>query len=166
MRRLLAVCLPMLLLSARAQAQQAADFHVSYVSTTQTHTVAYGLGAAIESILDVVPVVDVAATVGADYQRERGLGPGRGSLSLDVTLQPQRETTGLVPYAGGSVSANWSGGQLSEWPGMRPGFEAIAGLKFSFLASETVATRIEQRFGYVRGTEHKMTTRVGFILAI
>lgn len=166
MRRLLSVSLICLVLSSRAGAQQAADAHIGYTTTTQTHTVSFGIGGAIESIVDLVPVVDFALTVGADYERVRGLGPGRGSVSLDVTIQPQRETTGFVPYLGGGVSANWSGGQQSEWSGSRPGVDAIVGLKFSFLASETIAGRIEQRFGYVQGLEHHQTTRLGLIFAL
>ncbi len=166
MRRLLSVSLVCLVLSSRAGAQQAADVHVGYTTTTQTHTVSYGIGGAIESIVDLVPLIDVALTVGADYQRVRGLGPGRGSVSLDATIQPERETTGFVPYLGAGVSANWSGGQQSEWAGSKPGLDAIAGLKFSFLASETVAARIEQRFGYVQGVEHHSTTRLGLIFAL
>ncbi len=165
MRTFALFCLT-LLATPRAHAQQAVDLHISYATATTSNTVSLGAGAALETLLDLVPGIDVAATVGADYQRERALGAPRTSVSLDATIQPERQTTGLVPYAGGSVSANWSGGERSEFRGRRMGLDAIVGLKFSFLGSELVATRIEQRFGYVRGTEHRLTTRLGLIVGI
>src|SRR3954471_5399079 len=48
---------------------------------------------------------------GADYMREQHLGRGLATASLDLTLSRPTPNARFVPYAGGGLTFNWSGGQ-------------------------------------------------------
>jgi hypothetical protein len=69
----------------------------------------------------------------------------------------------VTPYAGGSASANWSGGDQSQWSGAKLGLETLAGLQAELGGS--LSGKVEERYGYVRGQEHALTTRVGVLLS-
>ena len=99
--------------------------------------------------------------IGAEYQRQRDNGPGRGRVSADLRFLPVRIQTALVPFIGGSVSANRSGGKLSEWPGTRTGLDALAGLLYVASDRSKIALSIQERFGYVVGMPHAFATEVG-----
>lgn len=99
--------------------------------------------------------------IGAEYQRQRDAGPGRGRVSADLRFLPVHLDLPFVPFVGGSLSANRSGGQLSEWRGTRTGLDALAGVLYVASDRSTIALSVQERFGYVVGQSHALATEVG-----
>jgi hypothetical protein len=140
---------------------QVLDVHGSYVPSTDARPASIGLGIGVGAPSTLGPIY-LLPSVGLDYLRAAHLGPGRGSAGIDMRLLPTRELSWGAPYVGASASANWSGGRQSEWQGTRLGVHALAGV---FLGDPhtRVAIKLEERFGYVRGQEHTMATRLGLV---
>ena len=108
------------------------------------------------------PFVEALASVAVEYQRQDDFGSGRGRVAAELRLLPRYDGR-FVPYAGGSVSANQSGGDLSEWSGTLPGIEALAGLMLVLNERVPVVVMVEERFGYVREQSHFTATHVGLM---
>ena len=143
---------------------QVFDVHGAFVPSVHSQPSAAGFGIAIAA-----PARLAAATLlpslGGDYVRRASLGPGRASAGLDVRLLPSAEGHWVVPFVGAGASANWSGGAQSEWSGGRLGLDALAG--FALGANNPhFALKIEQRFGYVVGADHRLTTRLGLLAGL
>jgi hypothetical protein len=139
--------------------QRQADLHANYVRMTRSESNAWGAGAALQLTWGGTQApINVGTSVGADYLKQEQGGPSQTSVTGDVTLQPGGGGS-VTPYAGGSASANWSTGRGAQWSGARLGLEGIGGLQVKL--SGALAVKAEERFGYVRGEEHALTTRVG-----
>jgi hypothetical protein len=151
--------------SAKAQ-QRSADLHLDYVRGLVTDANSWGAGAALQLTWggESAPV-KLNTSPGVDYTKQSGGGPGQTSLALDATVQPGGNSA-LTPYAGGSASANWSSGTNSQWSGSRLGLEAIGGLQFKPSTNSSLSWKAEERYGYVRGQEHTLATRVGVLISI
>ena len=147
---------------ARASAQ-VVGVHGLYVPSSDTRRASLGVGGDVGHIVSLGPV-GLWGALALEYQRQRNLGPGRGRVSADLRLVPGGRVGWLVPLVGGSVSANRSGGAQSEWPGTRLGLDALAGVVLIPSHGLPVGISIEERFGYVRGLEHALATRVGLRL--
>ena len=152
-------------LASPAAAQQLqGDAHGNYARGTQTKTDAWGAGAQIQANWGASSApVKLGTSAGFDYTKQ-DVGPSQSSLSADVTLQPGGAAS-VVPYAGGSVSANWSGTDYKQWTGAKRGLETLAGLQFKSQALGALSLKVEERFGYVKSQEHQLTTRFGAIVS-
>jgi hypothetical protein len=153
--------------SASASAQvRSADVHLDYVRGLVTDANSWGAGAAFQLTWGGKNApVKLNTSPGIDYTKQSGGGPGQTSLSIDATVQPGGNSA-LTPYAGGSVSANWSNGGNSQWSGSRLGLEAVGGLQFKPSKKSKISWKAEERYGYVRGQEHTLATRVGALISI
>ncbi len=148
---------------AAAQQQAQLDLHGNYVRTTQSWTTAWGAGGAVQVTWGGTQApINVGTSLGVDHTRQENGGPTQTSGTFDLTLQPGGSGT-LVPYVGGSASANWSGGEAAQWQGARLGLEAIAGLQIK--VARPLTLKGEERYGYVDGQEHTLTTRVGVLIS-
>jgi hypothetical protein len=146
-----------------AAQQMQADLHGNYARGEQTHANAWGAGGQLQATWGAQSAPVKVATSGAlDYTKQDNGGPSQTSLSTDVTLQPGGGGS-LIPYAGGSIGANWSGGDQKQWTGAKLGLETLAGLQIKTAAMGPISWKAEERFGYVRGQEHTLTTRVGVV---
>jgi hypothetical protein len=151
--------------SLQAQ-ERTADLHLNYARTTQTHQNSWGGGAALQLTWGGSNApAKLNTSLGADYTKQENGGPSQTSVSTDFTVQPGGSSA-LTPYAGGSASANWSGGAASQWSGSRLGLEAVGGLQFKPSPDANISWKLEERFGYVRGQEHQLTTRLGMLVSI
>jgi hypothetical protein len=147
---------------ARAQQTQL-DLHANFSTTTQSHDQSWGAGIGPQFTLGAEQApVRVSVSPGFDYLKQEQGGPSRESVSLDANLQPGGSAN-LTPYVGGSVSANWSSGAGKQWEGSRLGLETMGGLQLK--TGPAVTLKAEERFGYVRGQEHALTTRFGVLLS-
>ena len=131
-----------------------------YVPASSGRLASFG-GAADIGYMAAYGPLGVWGAIGGEYQRQREGGPGRGRVSGDLRFLPVRFQTSLVPFVGGSVSANRSGGKLSEWTGTRTGLDVLAGLLYSSSDKSVVGISAQERFGYVRGMPHAFATEVG-----
>ena len=159
-------CILMVAVAGSVAAQERnLDLHLDYVRGMTSHANSWGGGAAAQLTWggNSAPI-KVNTSGGADYTKQDNGGPSQTSAGLDVTLQPGGSSA-LTPYAGGSTSANWSGGNAKQWEGARLGLEAIAGLQFKPSPDANLAWKAEERFGYVRGQEHTLATRVGVLIS-
>ena len=147
---------------ARAQQPQL-DLHGSMAVGTSSHNKSWGGGAGAQFTVGDKPV-KVSLSPGIDYLKQENSGPSQTSLSLDLNLQPGRNSP-VTPYVGASASANWSGGDAKQWEGSRLGLETMAGAQVKF-GSSSVSAKAEERFGYVKGQEHTLTTRLGVLISI
>jgi hypothetical protein len=107
--------------------------------------------------------VSLSAAPSLDYLKQEHAGPSQTSASLDLDLQPGGSSS-VTPYAGVSAGANWSGGPAKQWEGARLGMEMLAGAQGK-LGSSRVSAKGEERFGYVKGQEHTLATRLGVLLS-
>ena len=157
MRTLLGAALAAALAAPAAAQQRQGDLHANYTRGTATHSTSRGAGANFQLTWggQRAPVT-MGTAAGVDYLKESG-GPSQWNLAYDGTVQVGHAD--LTPYAGGSASANWSTGRGAQWSGARLGLEGIGGLQVKL--SGALAVKAEERFGYVRGEEHALTTRVG-----
>ena len=155
---LLALACPALL---PAQVQPQADVHANYSRATQTETNSWGAGAQVQLVFGPSSApARLGTSLGGDFLKQEGGGPTQWNASLDAVVQVSARS--LTPYAGGSVGANWSTGDEAQWSGARGGLEAIAGTSVSLGPSGATSVKLEERFGYVRGQEHELGTRLGF----
>ena len=141
------------------------DLHLDYARGTSSHANSWGAGAAAQLTWggNSAPA-KVSTSLGADYTKQENSGPSQTSVSLDVTAQPGGSSA-LTPYAGGSTSANWSGGDAKQWNGAKLGLEVLGGLQFKPSPNSNLAWKAEERFGYVRGQEHTLSTRLGVLIS-
>jgi hypothetical protein len=150
--------------TAPAFGQQAQlDLHGNYVRTTQTWTTAWGAGGALQVTWGGQhDPINVGTALGVDRTKQENGGPTQTSGTFDLTVQPGGNSP-LVPYVGASSSANWSGGAGAQWTGARHGLEMIAGLQFK--PGGSVSLNAQERYGYVEGQEHTLTTRLGVLIS-
>jgi hypothetical protein len=166
MKSMLAVVAVIVTTAAVAGAQErAADLHLGYSRTTQSHLNSWGAGAALQLTWGGSNApIKVNTSPAADYMKQEKSGPGTASVSLDVTAQPGGSSS-LTPYAGGSVSENWSTGSAKQWTGARHGLEAIGGIQYKPSPSSTLSWKLEERYGYIYDSEHMLTTRAGVLIS-
>ena len=150
--------------SAAAAQQSLGDVHGDYVRGTTSKSNAWGAGAVYQLTFGAKKApVQLNTSIGADWVKQDNGGPSQTSLSYDATLQPGGGGA-FTPYAGGSVSANWSGGSNKLWDGAKLGLETLAGFQVK-LGPSGVSWKAEERFGYVRQQEHTLTTRLGVVVS-
>ena len=148
-----------------AAQQMQGDLHANYARGTQSHANSWGAGAQVQATWGGSSApVKVGTSGGVDYTKQEKSGPSQTSLGLDVTLQP-RGNGSVIPYAGGSVSSNWSGGDAKQWTGAKTGLETLAGVQIKASSLGPISWKAEERFGYVKGQEHQLTTRVGVMMS-
>ena len=149
--------------AARSQKAQI-DLHGNYVRTTQTWTTAWGAGGALQVTWGGQhDPINVGTALGVDRTKQESDGPTQTGGTFDLTVQPGGNSP-LVPYVGASSSVNWSGGAGAQWSGARHGLELIAGLQFK-PGVGSVSLNAQERYGYVEGQEHTLTTRLGVLVS-
>jgi hypothetical protein len=152
--------------AAPTAAAQMLDLHgIGSVETVRQST-SWGGGLGVGKVFMPADLALLGLAVGADYIREQHLGKGRATLSLDATLSPPNMPHGFVPYVGGGVGLNWSGGEFGEWTGARVGLDVTAGVRALLGSNERLGWKLEQRFGYVQGFEHAYATRFGVLVGL
>ncbi|HEX8850553.1 MAG TPA: hypothetical protein VF761_13560 [Gemmatimonadaceae bacterium] len=158
---LVGIAVAICLTAGPAAAQQSSgDVHADYMHGTTSKANSWGAGALYQLTFGGKQApLQLNTSLGADWTKQENSGPSQTSLSYDATVQPGGSGS-FVPYAGGSVSANWSGGSNKMWDGAKLGLETLAGFQVK-LGLNGVAWKAEERFGYVREQEHTLTTRVG-----
>ena len=162
---LLAACVAAACAARPAGAQEAqGDVHANYSRGTDTGTNAWGAGINFQLTFGGKAPLNLGTSAGLDYLKQEDGGPGQVNLSYDAVLQPGGDGS-ITPYAGGSVSANWSVGDAKQWDGAKLGLDAIAGLQFTVKALGDLSWKLEERFGYVRGQEHTLGTRRGVAIS-
>ena len=153
-------------LAPHAAAAQVIELHAVNSVETMNQSTSWGGGLNIGSVFVPMRVAVLGLSVGGDYIREQHLGKSLVTATLDATLAPAWGDATFVPYVGGGAGLNWSGGQLTQWPGARVGLDAIAGVKASLGTGQRVGWKLEERFGYVRGFQHAYSTRLGFLFGL
>lgn len=159
-----AVALVALLPRARAGAQLL-DLYGGSAQVTATRSTFFGFGAGLSSTWAPGDKLFVRARLGGDYLHEQHLGRAWSSGTLDVSIAPPMFGDAFMVYAGAGTSLNWSGGESSEWVGVRPGLSTFMGVAFEF-GESPLGALIEERFGYIKGTDHTLTTRVGLLVRL
>ena len=149
---------------ARAAAQLL-DVYGSSAQVTATRSTFFGFGAGLSSIWAPGDKFFLRARLGGDYLHEQHLGRVWSSGTLDVSIAPPMFGDSFMWYAGAGTSLNWSGGESSEWVGARHGVSAFTGIAFEF-GESPLGAHIEERFGYIMGTDHTLATRVGILLRL
>jgi hypothetical protein len=153
-------------LAAPITEAQVLDFHAIGSVETVRQSTSWGGGLGVGTLYVPLHVAMLGVNVGADYIREQHLGKGRVTVSLDGTLSPANSSGTLVPYVGGGIGLNWSGGQASQWTGSRVGLDVILGIKALLGHGDRVGWKLEQRYGYVQGYEHAFATRLGLLVGL
>ena len=139
------------------------DVHGNYAVGTSTHNKSWGGGLGVQTTFGgKTSPIAISASPGVDYLKQENGGPSQTSVSLDIDLQPGGNAS-VVPYAGVSAGANWSGGSGKMWDGTKLGLETVAGAQFKLTSSASI--KAEERFGYVKTQEHTLTTRAGFLVS-
>jgi hypothetical protein len=153
------------LAAAPLHAQQTQlDVHGNYVFGTSTHNKSWGGGLGMQSTFGgKTSPIALSAAPSIDYLKQENGGPSQTTVSLDLDLQPGGNAT-VVPYAGVSAGANWSGGSGKMWDGAKLGLETLAGAQFK-LGKSGASVKAEERFGFVKSQEHTLTTRAGFLIS-
>jgi hypothetical protein len=147
-----------------AAQQTQLDVHGNYAVGTQTHGKSWGGGLGAQATFGgKSSPVDVSIAPSVDYLEQEHGGPSQTTASVDLDVQPGGSAT-VTPYAGVSAGANWSGGSAKQWQGARLGLETLAGAQVKLGASRVTA-KGEERFGYVNGQEHTLTTRLGVLIS-
>jgi hypothetical protein len=151
-------------LAAGAQ-EKAVDVHADYARGTQSHLNSWGAGAALQLTWggSTAPF-KLNTSPGFDYTKQQSSGPATSSAGLDVTIQPGGNSS-LTPYAGGSISENWSSGSAKAWSGGEHGLEAIGGLQYKPSPSSSLSWKLEERYGYIYDQEHTLATRAGVLFS-
>jgi hypothetical protein len=162
LRRALGASLVAALASAHAAGAQQIDVHASYIHGRDEQQPLTGFGVGARKTF-AIPYLYLGVHVGVDYAREHRLGPGRSAAALDLTLTPGIEELRFLPYVGGSVSANRSGGQQPAWNGTRTGFDGLVGAIFP---GGRFGLQLEARYGYIEQLPHVFAGRVGLIAAL
>jgi hypothetical protein len=148
---------------SRAEAQ-VIGAHALYVPAADARSASRGAQGELGVILSV-PYLSLWPSVAIEYQRQEQLGSGRGRVAAELRLLPPNGEGRFHPYVGASVSANRSGGVLSEWAGTVRGLEGMAGVLLIPGERVPVALLLEERFGYVQGREHAKATHLGLLFS-
>jgi hypothetical protein len=153
-------------LPARGAAQESQlDVHGNWATGTSTHVKSWGGGVAHQTTFGgKSSAIAFSVAPGFDYLKQEKGGPTQMAASLDLNVQPGGSAT-VKPYAGASASANWSGGSAKQWDGAKRGLETMAGAQVKIGAS-SLSAKAEERFGYVKGQEHTLTTRIGVLITL
>jgi len=158
-----AVSAPLAAASLQAQQTQL-DVHGNYVVGTSTHNKSWGGGVGMQTTFGgKTSPIAISTAPSIDYLKQENGGPSQTTVSLDLDLQPGGNAT-VVPYAGVSAGANWSGGSGKMWDGAKLGLETLAGAQFK-LGTSGASLKAEERFGFVKSQEHTLTTRAGFLVS-
>ena len=152
-----------LLACPRADAQ-VIGAHFIHVPASDGRRASLGLQGEIGAIVST-RYLDLWPSLAIEYQREDGQGPGRGRVAAELRLLPGLGEHSLHPYFGGSISANQSGGDRSEWPGALLGLQAMAGIMVVPSERVPIAFLLEERVGYVREINHATATHLGFLFS-
>jgi hypothetical protein len=162
---LLAIAIAIAAAPNRLAAQQTQlDLHGDFVVGTTTHLHSWGGGAGVQVTFgQTSDPIQLSLSPSLDYTKQESGGPSQTSLSADLDLQPGGGKT-VTPYVGISAGANWSGGASKQWEGARAGYEALAGAQVKL--GSRASAKAEERFGYVTGQEHTLTTRLGVLLSL
>ena len=149
----------------RLHAQQSQlDVHGNFVVTTSSHLTSWGAGIGTQTTFGGSSApVQVSLSPSVDVVKQEQGGPWQTSLSLDADVQPGGNSK-VTPYVGVSAGSNWSGGDAKAWSGARLGIEMLGGLTVKLKPPVTI--KGEERFGYVNGQEHTLTTRIGVLLKL
>lgn len=150
--------------SARASAQLV-DAYASSSQVTATRSTFFGFGAGVSSVWMPGEKLYLRARLGGDYQHEQHLGRVWSAVTYDVSVAPPMFGDSFMAYVGTGLSMNWSGGEASEWVGARHGASVFGGVNFEF-GNSPLGAQIEERFGYISGTDHTLMTRVGLLLRL
>lgn len=152
-------------LASRARAQQLQlDVHGNFAVGTTSHTRSWGAGVGPQITFGAAGApAKLSVSPGFDYLKQEAGGPSQESLSLDANVQ-LGGSSAATPYAGASASTNWSSGTGRQWEGGRLGLEAMGGVQIDLGGGTTL--KVEERFGYVDGQEHSLTTRLGVLLKL
>lgn len=151
-------------ISARDVPAQQIDAHFSYVpGDKDTHYPLVGGGVGVRLMVDAGALF-VGSRLGVDYAREEHLGPGRGTVGLDLTLSPRREVSAFLPYAGVGLSLNVSGGKQPAWDGVRAGLDGIAGIDIATFGTDFLGLKLEERYGRITSLPATFATRIGIIV--
>jgi hypothetical protein len=149
----------------RAIAQSQLDIHGSWAKGTATHASSWGAGAGIQgTIAGKSSLFELTASPSFDYMKQENGGPSQESVTLDLALQPGGSGT-VTPYVGGSGGANWSSGSNKQWDGTKLGLETFGGVQLK-VGTSALSLKGEERFGYVKGQEHTLTTRFGVVISL
>ena len=147
----------------RAQSTQL-DLHGNYAIGTSTHSKSWGGGVGVQTTFGgKTSAIALSTAPSVDYLKQGSGGPSQTTISLDLDVQPGGNAT-LVPYVGVSAGANWSGGSGKMWNGTKLGLETLGGAQFK-LGTSGSSIKAEERFGFVKGQEHTLVTRVGFLVS-
>lgn len=142
--------------------QTQVDVHGNLAVGTSTHTRAWGGGIGLQTTYGgKTDPINISTSPSVDFVKQEGGGPTQATVSYDVDLQPGGSSS-VTPYAGASAGANWSLGDQKQWSGARLGLETLAGAQVKLGGTSIKA---EERFGYVKGQEHTLTTRIGALLS-
>ena len=144
---------------------QLIDVYGSSAQVTATRSTFFGFGAGLSSTWMPGDKLYLRARVGGDYQHEQHLGRAWSAATFDVSVAPPFFGDSFMAYVGAGSSINWSGGQSSEWVGARRGASMFGGIAFEF-GESPLGAQIEERFGYITGTDHTLMTRVGLLLRL
>jgi hypothetical protein len=158
--RALSTSIAIMLATAHPARGQQLDVHGAYIDGRDGQQPLSGVGVGVRQMF-ATPYTYLGARVGVDYAREHGLGPGRSAASLDLTLTPAIVELRFLPYAGGSISANRSGGQQQAWKGTRVGLDGLVGAIFPVTR---IGLQLEARYGYIAHLPHVFTGRAGLIV--
>jgi len=152
------------LASAPLHAQQSQlDVHGNYAIGTSTHNKSWGGGVGVQTTFGgKSSAIAISTSPSVDYLKQENGGASQTSVTLDIDVQPGGNGT-VLPYAGASAGANWSGGSGKMWDGAKLGLEAAGGLQLKLTSSASI--RAEERFGYIKSQEHTLTTRAGFLVS-
>jgi hypothetical protein len=138
------------------------DLHGNLAVGTSTHARAWGAGVGLQTTYGgKIDPINISTLPSVDLVKQEGGGPTQLGVSFDVDVQPGGGST-VTPYVGASAGANWSLGNASQWGGARLGLETLAGAQVKIGGTSIKA---EERFGYVKGQEHTLTTRIGALLS-
>jgi hypothetical protein len=162
--RLAFVGISLAALAAPVAAQQTQfDVHGNLAIGTSSHLKSWGGGVGIQATFGGASApLQLSLSPSADMIKQEKGGPRQTTLSLDVNVQPGGNST-VTPYAGVSAGANWSAGTTAQWEGARLGLETLGGITAKL--GQSLSLKAEERFGYVKGQEHTLTTRVGVLFS-
>jgi hypothetical protein len=146
-----------------AAQQPQLDLHGNFVVGTSTHLKSWGAGVGVQKTFGAsTDPVRLSLAPSLDVVKQEHDGPTQTTLSVDLDAQPGGNST-VTPYVGLSAGSNWSGGDARQWEGARLGIEMLGGLTAKL--SSSVSVKAEERFGYVNGQEHTLTTRAGVLVS-
>jgi hypothetical protein len=146
--------------------QLSGDLHGDYSRGLQTHSNAWGGGAALEATWGGSSApINLNTSIGGDYVKQTKGGPATATASIDITAQPGGNSA-ITPYVGGSVGQNWSTGDAKQWEGAKTGYEAVGGIVLKLSSLPSISWKAEERYGYINREEHTLATRVGILISM